>query len=584
MKKVAIITVSFNGADDTLEFLDSLKNLDTKGLETKIVVVDNGSTDDSVEKILKKYPNIDLLQTGINTGFTGGFNRGLEYAHAWGADYYLIINNDTLINSKDLLGKLVQTADGDEKIGLVAPKIYFAPGFEFYKDRYTKEDEGKVIWFAGGSFDWSNIYSVHRGMDEVDQGLYDKIEETEYLSGCCLLIKKEVIEKVGFFDPKLFAYYEDFDLLFRIHQASFKTYYDGRVSIYHKVSQGFRIGSESADYYSARNRLYLGFKYTNSRTKFALIREAFKFLLVGRPAQREGVLDFIQSKFGPRIPQKEVDTYQIDLSVVVVNYNTADLVKAQLESIYKKDSGLKNQRTEVILLDNGNLDLTDKIIQDYPEVRYIQNKENTGFTKGYNRAMKYTRGKQILMLNSDIEVLENGLAEIYNAAQENEDKAVIIGKLYFPDLREQDSALALPTITGAIKEYFFKQKGAYFMYTPEDKNKPTKVEGGAMACFLIPRKILNKVGFLDEGTFIFFEDVEYCRRLKNTGVPVYYYPNAKFIHHHGASTKKLKEGEAYQKLITASKHYHGTFYYYLIYATLWFCQKFSGTSSPGEVR
>ena len=95
MKKISIITVNFNGSKDTLEFLDSLKKLEINGLESKTIVVDNGSTDDSVQNLLAEYPDIDLIQTGVNTGFTGGYNRGLEYAHAWGADYYLIINNAT---------------------------------------------------------------------------------------------------------------------------------------------------------------------------------------------------------------------------------------------------------------------------------------------------------------------------------------------------------------------------------------------------------------------------------------------------------------------------------------------------------
>ena len=113
---------------------------------------------------------------------------------------------------------------------------------------------------------------------------------------------------------------------------------------------------------------------------------------------------------------------------------------------------------------------------------------------------------------------------------------------------------------------------------PQDKN--TRVEAAAMACFTIPRKILNRVGFLNEELFTYFEDVDFCRRCKKLGIPIYYTPKAKFIHHHGATGKTMKEGRAYQMLVRASKIYHGEFYYKLLYITLLFAQKFSGTKTP----
>ncbi len=182
MKKVAIITVNYNNQKDTLEFLQSLKSLQSDGLELKTIVVDNASLDGSVKEIKQKFPEVDQVQTGTNKGFTGGYNKGLEYAKYWGADYFLIINNDTLINSPDLLKELVKTADLDPKIGIVAPKIYFAKGYEFQQN-YNKEDLGKIIWYGGGSFDWDNIMSKHRGINEVDKRQYDEVEKTNFVRG-----------------------------------------------------------------------------------------------------------------------------------------------------------------------------------------------------------------------------------------------------------------------------------------------------------------------------------------------------------------------------------------------------------------
>ena len=600
--KLAIITVNYNGKKDTLEFLQSLYRLSTSDVESKIIVVDNGSSDGSVSAVKAQYPEVDILQTGSNLGFAGGFNKGIEYAKIWGADYFLVINNDTKINDENLLEELVNTAEKDEKIGLISPKIYFAPGFEFHKESYKDSDKGKIIWYAGGHFDWNNVASVHRGLDEVDTGKYDVVEETELISGACVLIKKEVIEKVGTFDEKYFLYFEDSDFQKRVTDAGFKKYYNGSVSIFHKVSRSTGIGSDLTDYYHSRNRLIFGFEYGNTKLKFALLRETFWLLLFGRRAQRRGILDFyLGITGGVKLDHLEGELgshlrveYPIKLSIGIVNYNTADLTKKLLQSIFNpgvrsystpgvkhvQTSGFDPRTMEVIVLDNGSDDRCKEVIKEYlPKIKYLENKENEGFSKGYNKTIKYSLGKYYLMLNSDIEVMEDGLSELVKAEDEFEGMAVIGGKLVFPDDGIQDSAFFLPTITGAFKQYFLAKKGTYFMYQPGGEN-PVKVEGLVMACFMIPRSIINNVGLLDEGLFIFFEDIEYCRRLKKFGVPIYFIPKACFKHYHGGSTKRIGKTKSYRLLQKSAAIYHGPIYYKLLSLVLRIGQKLGRVETP----
>lgn len=589
MTKIAIVTVNYNGKEDTLELLQSMGKLKIENCELKIIVVDNGSSDGSVAEINEKYPDVDILQNGANEGFSGGYNRGMIYGYIWGADYVLIINNDALIKDPNLLTSMAQVFKSDERIGLISPKIYFAKGFEFHKDRYKDDELGKVIWYGGGKFDWNNLHSIHRGMDEVDNGKYDEAEETGLITGCCLMIKREVLEKVtesiskGFFDDDLFLYMEDNDFAVRARKKGFKTYYDGQVAIYHKASQSAGIGSEITDFFHTRNRLVLGFRYSSFRTKFALIREALKFLMFGRKAQKMGVWDFLMGKRGSSsryIKEVRKADYQLKLSICIVSYNTADLTKNLLESIFKAGSGFTHKAMEVIVLDNGSKDRCKEVIKEFlPKIKYLQNEVNEGFTKGYNKAISYSKGQYVLMLNSDIEVLEGSLTQMLLAAQKYGEKAVLGGRLYFPDMSDQDSVFYLPTVSGAFKEYFLAQKGSYFMYLPKGED-PVRVEGLVMACFLIPEKVINKVGLLDEGTFIFFEDIEYCRRLKKAGIPLYFVPLAKFIHHHGGSTKRLKSGEAYKLLTKGSRHYHGSFYYSMLSSVLWLGQKIGRVQTP----
>jgi len=197
MTKIAIITVDYNNHQDTVEFYESAKNLNTKGIDLKFIFVDNGS-----ETPLKI--DGEIIQTGENKGFTGGYNQGIKYGMQWGAEYFLIVNNDVLFPDKNLLQKLLS-----HKTDVVSPKILFAPGFEYQKDRYQKSEVGKVIWYAGGSFDWNNVQTIHRGIDRVDHGQFDVVEEIEFPSGCCVLVKRSVYEQVGLFDERLWTYFED---------------------------------------------------------------------------------------------------------------------------------------------------------------------------------------------------------------------------------------------------------------------------------------------------------------------------------------------------------------------------------------
>ena len=518
----------------------------------------------------------------------------MEHALIWGADYVLIINNDALTPDKKLLPQLLETFRNHPQAGIVAPKILFAPGYEFYKDRYKNEDRGKVIWFAGGKFDWNNVMSIHRGIDEVDSETYENEMEIDFATGCCFLIKREVLEKVGMFSEGYFAYFEDSEYSKRVLDSGYKIYFNGQASIYHKVSQTTEIGSPLTDYYITRNRLYFGFKYATGRTKFALWRQAISQLMFGRKAQKEAVWDFFSGKTGAKRAQKWNDTakYQIDLSIISVNYNTPDLIDNLLKSIFRHpgldpgsrikslDSSFRwNDRMELIILDNGSEKGCEVVVKKYLGVRFIQNPTNTGFTGGNNKLMKFSRGKYILMLNSDIEVKDGSLEQIYREAENYGQRAIVSGSLIFPDGTQQDSAFYLPTITGALKEYFLGLKGSFFMYAPSQE-KNTKVEAAAMACFLIPRKILETAGYLDERLFTYFEDVDFCRRLKKLGIPVYYTPKAKFIHLHGATGKRMQSGKTYELLQNAAKIYYGLPYYHALSFVLRVCQKLSWVKAP----
>ncbi|MCX6705783.1 MAG: glycosyltransferase family 2 protein [Candidatus Woesebacteria bacterium] len=300
MVKVSLIILSWNAGKMTQEELQNVALLDTNGLDAECVVVDNGSTDDTQDMLSNyKLPNMGykFIETNLNLGYAGGNNVGLKYAFNGGSDYAILLNNDVIL-PKDILTKLVGIAEKDQRIGLLAPKMYFAEGYEFHKDRYKKEDLGKVIWYAGGFIDWDNVYLNHRGVDEVDRGQYDKKEVVDAANGACLLIKNKVIRNIGFLRDKYFMYWEDADYSLRAKIAGWKVVYTPKTCLWHKVSASSGIGSNLNDYFLTRNRLDFGLKYASLKIKMFLIKESLRFLIAGRTWQKIGVRDYYLGRWG----------------------------------------------------------------------------------------------------------------------------------------------------------------------------------------------------------------------------------------------------------------------------------------------
>jgi GT2 family glycosyltransferase len=296
--KVAVIIVNWNGKDDTVECLKSLRRVSTFNYDLSIILVDNASTNDSVEVFNKiTDPSFRLVKSETNLGFAGGNNLGIKIALEEGADWILLLNNDTLAD-KNLIKELVKGAENYTSGGIFSPKIYFAPGFEFYKDKYPKYVSGKVIWSAGGKMDWDNVFGVNIGVDDVDRGQYDEAKEIDFATGACVLINKKVFEKIGLLSLDYFMYLEDTDFCHKAKLAGFKIYYLPQAYLWHRVGKSSGIGGDLNDYFISRNRLIFGFRYASLRTKFALFRESVKLLVTGRKWQKRGIIDFYLHKWG----------------------------------------------------------------------------------------------------------------------------------------------------------------------------------------------------------------------------------------------------------------------------------------------
>lgn len=299
MDHISIIIVHYNSDKDTKECLYSLENIKTNGYRVSVVVVDNGSKKQFVLPKSLRNKRLEVIRSEANLGFTGGNNLGIWYARKnYNSDYFLLLNNDTYVKP-DFLNELYDSLQKNEKKGLICPKIYFAKGFEFHKRSYARKSLGKIFWYAGGSIDWLNLRAFHRGVDEIDRGHFDKQDKSEFATGCCMLIPREIVETVGLLDKRYFLYLEDVDYSFRVKRAGYPILFCPQSIIWHKnAGSTGGAGSAVAQYYQTRNRLYFIFKNAPWRSKLTALGLAFRKLTTGSALEKQAVTDLLLARMG----------------------------------------------------------------------------------------------------------------------------------------------------------------------------------------------------------------------------------------------------------------------------------------------
>ncbi len=223
---VHVIVLSYNGRKLTSDCIASCLLLNYNNVT--IVVADNASTDGSAGHLKEVFANeiselkVILIENEVNLGFAAGNNVGMKYAFDHGAEYVLLLNNDTLVDP-DLLFHVMPHFEKDPQIGIIGPKIY-------YFDPPTR------IWFAGGKIDLHKGVGRHIGIRETDRGQFDVAGECDYVTGCAMLISRAVIESVGYLDPIYKMYSEDADYCFRARKNKFKLRYVPAGKVWHKIS------------------------------------------------------------------------------------------------------------------------------------------------------------------------------------------------------------------------------------------------------------------------------------------------------------------------------------------------------------
>ena len=285
-----------NRRDDTLACLASLE--EEKYENHKIIVLDNASTDGSVEVIQTQFPNVEILELTENKGYAGNNNVGVEAAMTYGADWVFVLNEDTIL-APDCISKLITVGESDPQIGIVGPMVYH-------------HDEPDVIQSAGGSLN-QNLDAIHVAQNETDVGQFVESRPVEWISGCAIMVRGTVISQVGMLDERFFYYWEETEWCLRTKEAGWHIVHVPDAKLWHKGVQRDYQPSPNVTYYSTRNKLLALSKHNVSfsirlrnwaqiaRTLSSwTVKPKWRGMHGHRDAMWQGASDYLRKRWGMR--------------------------------------------------------------------------------------------------------------------------------------------------------------------------------------------------------------------------------------------------------------------------------------------
>ena len=288
-KLVYILILNWNGGRDTIECVESCLRLMYDNYH--VLVIDNGSEDDSLARLRERFPYLEMIQNGENLGFAGGNNAGIRHALARGADYLWLLNNDTVVEP-ETLSELVKAAEDATSPGIVGSKIYY----------YDRPDH---VWFAGGWIDYRSGSTGHLGEGCPDGAEFSQVADVDYITGCSLMIRRSVVQEVGMMDERFFLLYEETDWNERVRRRGHRILYIPSSRVWHKVSSSIGFQSPRYCYYLVRNSLLFTVKNRPQLFCFVLYAKIKDLYLIYRygdrataPMALQGIIDFFLCRFG----------------------------------------------------------------------------------------------------------------------------------------------------------------------------------------------------------------------------------------------------------------------------------------------
>ena len=428
--KVAVILINYNGIEDTVECIDSVKKSNEPA---DIIVVDNSSRENQADKLQQTYDDIVVLKSIKNCGFSGGNNIGIKYALEKGYMYIVLLNNDTII-AENMIEFLMREAD--EKT-ITTPTMFY----------YSTPE---LVWYGGGQINRRTGNASHNTeLSEVKKDPYN----VTFATGCCMLFHREIFNKIGLLDESYFMYCEDTEICLRAQNMGITIKYVPKAKLWHKISSS--TGSDESAfsiYYMTRNRLYI---IKNYKTYFNWT--AFYYTMVSRYIRmwqyrikgkngwkafakaindyRKGIVGMVNVELDHKLEKKKSKNICLVTWFKSVNYGTClqcyalsrflmdagynVYVPESYKYYYGKEHPIEtlkkiifklSQKITTLNTENKFLDLTDSIKNDY-KIRYHK---NLTFSYNKNNIYKFNNKKEFKKMVEDTDVFITGSDQIWN--------------------------------------------------------------------------------------------------------------------------------------------------------------------------
>jgi hypothetical protein len=288
------VILNTNHREDTLDCLASLSK--NTYINQKTLLLDNRSTDGSVQAIRSEFPEVQIIELAENRGYAGNNNVGIEKALTQGADWVFVLNEDTIL-APDCIAQLVEVGESDPRIGIVGPMVYHF-------------DEPEVIQTAGGLFN-KHLNGHHIAQNELDTGQFSQPHRVDWISGCGIMVRRGAIEEVGLIDERFFYYVEETEWCLRTKRAGWQIVHVPQAKLWHKGVQRDYRPKPSVTYYATRNRLLMLSKHKAPlmarivawqfivRTLISWsVKPKWRCMREHRNALLLGALDFLRQRWG----------------------------------------------------------------------------------------------------------------------------------------------------------------------------------------------------------------------------------------------------------------------------------------------
>jgi GT2 family glycosyltransferase len=293
---VVTVILNTNRRDDTLAALDSLEKASYPNHQ--VIVLDNASTDGSVEAVCSQFPRVRIIRLDRNLGYAGNNNVGIQAALEADADWIFVLNEDTIVDP-DCLAELVEVGENNPKIGIAGPMVFHY-------------DEPGVIQSAGGLLN-ARYLPIHVGQNQEDTGQFPEPRSVDWITGCSIFVRRAVLLEIGGLDERFFYYWEETEWCVRARRRGWQIVLAPKAKIWHKGVQRNYRPSPNVTYYATRNRLLLMSKHHAPLSAWTAVVFELFFILVNwtiRPKYRamgehrkalwQGAMDFIHQRWGIR--------------------------------------------------------------------------------------------------------------------------------------------------------------------------------------------------------------------------------------------------------------------------------------------